>query len=79
VEGPLNALPLHCKTPGHTPGDKACDVYTEADPNIIAFSGQDNILSNFHLNEITVFGVEHYYINISKYKHFLIYFLKTFA
>ena len=48
-----------CKTPGHTPGDEACDVYTEADPNIIAFSGQDNILSNFHLNEITVFGVEH--------------------
>lgn len=48
-----------CKKPGHNPGDEKCELYTEADPNIIPFSGKDDILSNFHLNDIKVFGVEH--------------------
>ena len=47
-----------CKKSGHTPGDRKCDSY-EVQQNIIAFNGEDNILSNFFQCEMTLYGVTH--------------------
>ena len=35
-----------CKTPGHEPGDPKCSEYEQLQ-NVIAFNGQDSVLSNF--------------------------------
>lgn len=46
------------KKSGHNPGDRKCDSY-EVQQNIIAFNGEDNVLSNFFQCEMTLYGVTH--------------------
>ena len=48
-----------CKKPGHTPGDPKCANYDSAKKNIIAFSGKDDIQSNFYPCNIKIFGISH--------------------
>ena len=48
-----------CKKPGHLPGEKTCEYYTDEDPTIIPFSGKDNTLSKFYPADIKVFGIQH--------------------
>ena len=48
-----------CKKEGHEPGDKSCSAYTEKQENVVAFSGHENVLSNFYPCELKVFGISH--------------------
>lgn len=47
-----------CKTPGHKPGDSRCSSY-QIQESVIAFNGENNILSNFYPCELNIFGVQH--------------------
>lgn len=47
-----------CKLEGHKPGDKTCPSY-ESQNNVIAFNGEDNILSNFFPCELNMYGFTH--------------------
>lgn len=48
-----------CKEEGHTPGDPACEHFTEPAANVVPFSGEKNCLSNFFPCDITIFGHNH--------------------
>lgn len=48
-----------CKKPGHSPGDKACSKYDPSPKDIIAFSGKDDVLSNFYPCDVKIFGISH--------------------
>lgn len=41
------------------PGYHECKYFSQEKPNVIAFAGQDNCLSNFYPCDINVFGVSH--------------------
>uniref|UniRef100_K1QZF9 Uncharacterized protein n=1 Tax=Magallana gigas TaxID=29159 RepID=K1QZF9_MAGGI len=47
-----------CKTPGHKLGDSRCSSY-QIQESVIAFNGENNILSNFYPCELNIFGVQH--------------------
>ena len=48
-----------CKESGHEPGSTKCREYDGKQRDIMAFSGQDDILSNFYPCEINIFGMNH--------------------
>ena len=47
-----------CKSEGHKPGDPKCKSY-QPQENVIAFNGENNVLSNFFLCDLNIFGVQH--------------------
>lgn len=48
-----------CKESGHEPGSTQCEKYDGKQKDILAFSGKDEILSNFYPCEINIFGMNH--------------------
>ena len=47
-----------CKQEGHKPGDQTCPSY-ETQENVIAFNGENNILSNFFPCELNIYSTSH--------------------
>ena len=47
-----------CKSEGHEPGDPRCKS-NKPQENIIAFNGENNVLSNFFLCDLSIFGIQH--------------------
>ena len=47
-----------CKTPGHEPRDPTCSEYEQLQ-NVIAFNGEDSVLSNFFPCGLNLYGMDH--------------------
>ena len=45
-----------CKEAGHYPGSEECAYYSPNQKDVVAFSGKDNVLSNFFPTDVKVFG-----------------------
>ena len=48
-----------CREPGHKPGSNQCKYYDGKQKDILAFSGSEDVLSNFFPCEINAFGMIH--------------------
>ena len=48
-----------CNKEGHSPGDEACEHYTEPSFKVVPFAGASDVLSNFYPCEVKVFGTVH--------------------